>query len=140
MFKALAFLVLLTCIGACTKLCEGGYEGNRCNILSRDKFLGAWNAVDNPGNIAYKDTITEGAHVADVFVSNGFNGGRFVHPISAVVNRSTLSIVVQRPDGDSVEISGSGILQDNVLTWSYMIIDRTGLTNDTTICLGTWTR
>ena len=59
-FSALAAILFLMIAGSCTKLCNSGYEGSRCNVLTTTKFTGVWNAVDTPGNITYKDTISPG--------------------------------------------------------------------------------
>ena len=122
-FIALLATTLLV-LGACSKMCNSGYEGSRCNVLQTTKFTGRWAAVDTPGNLMYVDTITQGAF-SDIVLSSSFSAHHFIHSINvAVHNDSLLTIPYQQPDNDSNFVQGSGImsLDHQNITISYQLI------------------
>ena len=121
--SALLAIVLLTA-GSCSKLCNTGYEGSRCNVLETAKFAGRWAAVDTPGNLVYVDTITQGA-LYDIALSSSFNAHHFSHPINAAVqNDSLMTIPYQQPDNDSNFVEGSAVISKdhNSIAINYQIL------------------
>src|SRR5687767_9142903 len=75
--------ILMGTLTSCTKTCDAGYEGKRCDVEIREKFEGAWNALDNPGNFAYTDTISKGTGVLDVLILRRFGADTFARAIKA---------------------------------------------------------
>jgi len=117
-------LSLLLVLGACSKLCNSGYEGSRCNVLSITKFEGNWSAVDTPGNLNYTDTITKGVAINDIILSPSFANHHFTHAINASVLENVVTIPYQQPDSASNFVQGSGTLNsDNIhISFSYQLI------------------
>ena len=136
-----AFLGLLATT-ACNKLCDSGYEGKRCNVLSTTKYVAAWNAIDTPGNLIYIDTITQGAALGDITLSTSFAGHHFNHVINASVVLTAITIPNQQPDSGGNFIQGTGkINSDNSqISFSYQIISGTDTPQIITNYSGIWTR
>ena len=137
---ALLIAVLLA-FTACTKLCRSGYEGNRCEVLSRPKFEGQWNAIDTPGNLMYIDTISAGSGFAGLTISKNFANNYFSHPIYASANGININIASQQPDSNSYILQGIGTISgnDSMITWLYQITIMQD-TPVTTNYRGIWTK
>ena len=135
-------LPLLAVIGSCSKLCNSGYEGSRCNQLSTTKFVGKWSAVDTPGTLIYTDTIIRGSVIEDLVLSSSFSNHHFSHNISASVINNVLTIPYQQPDSASIFIAATGIMSDdhNTIVFAYQITVGADSTRVTTIYGGTWAR
>ena len=138
----LLLLPLLAFIGSCSKLCNSGYEGSRCNQLSTAKFIGRWNAVDTPGTLLYIDTITQGTVIEDLILSPSFSSHRFSHNINASVINNVLTIPYQQPDSASIFVAGTGTMGDdhNSIVFSYQITVGADSNRVTTSYGGTWTK
>ena len=136
-----AFLLLLI-LGACTKLCNSGYEGKRCNILATSKFLGYWNVVDTPGNLTYTDTISQGAVLVNITLSSSFAGHHFNHIINASVIEEAITIPYQQPDSGGNFVQGTGTISsdNNHITLTYQIVSATDSPHISTAYAGIWTR
>jgi len=80
--------------GSCT--CLIGYEGERCETISRDKFKGAW-TVTEKGTITnaatYATSIENGEEIDDVVIRN-FNN-KFNKDIYAKIEKDTIYIPSQ---------------------------------------------
>lgn len=141
-FKIAAVWMLLIAAGACSKLCRSGYSGSECNIITRAKFEGAWNAIDTPGNLTYRDSIDDAAGIGNVLLSNAFAGHYFNNTITASAVNQTLTIAWQSPDSISKYVQGTGQLNSagNVLSWTYQITDSTQNPALVTNYSGNWTR
>lgn len=137
----MAFLMLLA-IGACSKLCNAGYEGSKCNELATAKFLGRWSAVDTPGNLMYTDTISQGAVPEDIAFSASFAAHHFNHVINASVAAGVITIPYQQPDTGNSFVQGTGSISsdNNHISLTYQII--TGLDSPQIITgyAGSWVR
>ncbi|GEM_PF-3388157 len=141
-FSALAAILFLMIAGSCTKLCNSGYEGSRCNVLTTTKFTGVWNAVDTPGNITYKDTISPGMALGDITLSTSFAGHHFNHVINASVAADVITIPWQKPDSASNFVQGTGTLStdENNISFSYQLITGADSPQVITTYTGTWIR
>ena len=137
------FTALLLVVGTagCSKLCNSGYEGSRCNQLTTTKFVAKWNAVDSP-NLIYTDTILQGTQINDVTLSSSFSGHHFAHIINASVAAQTLTIPVQQPDLDSIFVQGIGLMSDDQksISFTYQITSGPDSSRLTVNHTGTWTR
>jgi len=141
-FLTIASLALLLFIGACSKLCNSGYEGSRCNVLTTAKFEGQWSVVDTPGNIIYVDTISQGSAPGGIIISSSFAGHHFNHIINASVAADEITIPVQQPDSGGNFVQGTGTISTdhNHISLSYQLISGPDSARVTTNFNGSWTR
>lgn len=138
-----SLLIVVLSIMSCNKLCDDGYEGKRCDVPIRDKFLGIWNAVDNPGNLIYKDTISEGSDILDVVISRNFSMDTFHRPIRATINQNTINIATQRPHpAKPLLVEGTGTISNDFATisWTYNLIDTSQTPPIVTNYTGVWSK
>lgn len=132
--------------GACNCICDAGYEGASCNVLSRDKFLGSYSVNDAcsaSGSGVYSVTISANAGaINQVRISNFWNA--FISPVVASVVENDLTIAPQEPDGDGFFVSGSGVISSSggtsVLTISYTVEDRNVSPVVTDFCSSTYVK
>lgn len=106
--------------GTCT--CLAGYEGTTCQTLTRDKFIAVYNVIEScsSGNYDYTITIQASSVNADeVILSNFGDFGSGL--IKGTVNGTSLNISNQTIDisGVALTVSGSGSLNNNILTVTY---------------------
>jgi hypothetical protein len=141
-FLTIAAPLLMLAIGACSKLCNSGYEGSRCNVLTTAKFEGQWGAVDTPGNIIYLDTIAQGAALGGITLSASFAGHHFSHTINASVSEDVLTIPYQQPDSANNFVQGTGTISadHNHISLNYQLISGPDSARVTSSYGGTWTR
>ena len=139
---AISAVISLMAMGACSKLCNSGYEGSRCNELTTTKFLGTWSAIDTPGNLAYTDTISQGGVLGDITLSTSFNSHHFNHIINASVQTDVVTIPYQQPDSGKDFVSGTGTISagHNSISFSYQIVNAKDSPAITTNYTGTWKR
>jgi hypothetical protein len=102
-----------------TCLCDPGYEGTFCDSLSRDKFLGTYNASEacTSGLDNYAFTVTADVSGIDaVSISNLYNLGLTV---VGTVSGSILTIPSQTVG--NVTFIGSGSMQGDTLFLSFTV-------------------
>lgn len=80
--------------GSCT--CQTGYEGERCETITRNKFKGAWRVTEdgttsNPAQ--YAVSIEDGGNIDEVQIRNFYN--RFDRIVTAKVKGDTIIITSQ---------------------------------------------
>lgn len=102
--------------GNCT--CRLPWEGSRCEVDGRDKFVGAWSGTQNCGgsvdNVRF--IITKSSVEATVILIEGEIRGELTS--STTFNVPNQQIVIQ---GTAFTISGNGVLNGNVLTLNLNI-------------------
>jgi hypothetical protein len=81
--------------GSCT--CVTGYEGERCETISRDKFKGVWTVVEdgttsNPAQ--YAVTVRDGGEIDQVWIKNFYNS--YNEEVVGKVLNDTLIIPAQK--------------------------------------------
>lgn len=124
--------------GSCT--CPAGYEGNKCEVVTRDKFKGLWNVVED-GSISspeiYALTVQNGVDIDQVIIRNFNNYANSL--VVGKVQGDTLHIPLQEMDqeGEIKTVEGKGyfIFEERYdlhgkLIIKYRVIDSDGLVND----------
>ncbi len=142
-FLLVVVFVSATGIYSCSKLCDEGYEGKRCDVEMRVKFIGVWNGVDNPGGFTFTDTISNGTGIIDVLILRRFGADTFNRSVKATVNGTTISIARQKPESSrTLEIQGIGTINSdgNIINWNYDLIDTTVSPILITSYTGVWTK
>lgn len=139
--QALLSLSLLA-VSSCSKLCDEGYEGKRCDVEIRDKFEGNWNAVDEPGTKTYPVAISEGTAILDVLISRSFSDSVFIKTVRASISGDSIIISEQKPDTSKIYVSGAGVLESsrNKINWNYNLINRYDTVDAVTSYTGVWAR
>lgn len=131
-----------TCSGGTCVSCNAGYEGDRCETVSRDKFIKTWNAADDltggSTHLVYTVSINvgSGTAVTNASISKAFSDDFFNNPISATVSGNTITIPSQNPDGNNYSLTGTGTISGGKITWSYTI--KNDLTSVSQVYTGTW--
>lgn len=95
--------------GSCT--CQIGYEGERCETISRDKFKGVYDVQESgsgSGPIRYSASIEDGDVIDQVHIRNFYN--LFDASVKANVKADTIYIPLQNvADGDDIKsVEGKG--------------------------------
>lgn len=106
-----------TCSGGnCT--CPTGYEGNSCEILSREKVLGVYlgSEICTVGTDNYSVTIATNSNNIMVTLTNIYNQGFSATGTMTSTNSFTFSGA-----SGSTTYSGTGTVNGNQLTLSYSI-------------------
>ena len=104
-------------LGICD--CAPGYEGVTCQSEIRTTFLGNYNVVHscNSGSLTYLVNITQDDSVTYIQLTNLYNSGNIV---SAFVD--TASLIIPSQDFGTGTIEGTGVLSDDVLNLSYVVV------------------
>lgn len=124
--------------GSCT--CAPGYEGERCETATRDKFKGVWDVIEdgtitNPQN--YTVSVSNAPEIDQVFINNFNNFAN--SEIKAKVIGDTLYIPNQiiEQDGAVKTVEGKGYFVTEpyydlhgVLMVKYRVTDDEGIVND----------
>jgi hypothetical protein len=122
--------------------CAIGYEGLRCDTLSRTRFIRSWSASDlitgGSTPLSYTANIAAGvsSDVTQVIIGAAFSDNFFVNSINAIVSGTTITIPLQNPDVNKYTVSGTGTFANNKITWSYTI--KNDSTSVTQVYSGTW--
>jgi hypothetical protein len=134
--------ILLFGVGSCSKICDEGYEGTRCDVEIRERFEGNWNATDEPGNKVYVTTISKGTGVLDLLISNSFADSTFSRTVKATASPNSITIPNQRPDTSKIYVEGTGIIDndDKRITWTYNLINKYDSPAVVTPYTGVWSK
>lgn len=124
--------------GSCT--CTVGYEGERCETVTRDKFKGVWNVTEdgtasNPQ--VYAISAEDGTNIDEVLLRN-FNN-KFNAEVTAQVKGDTIYIAQQQmtSGGAAYTVEGKGYAVPEAfyglhgkLVLSYKVTAPDGTVND----------
>jgi hypothetical protein len=95
-------------------------EDGSC-ISQREKFIGVYlgqaSCLQPPNGIYQSEITPANDNLNDIFISN--LAGRFTNPVRATVDRSSITIQTQDPDGIGLYISGFGTIIGNNLNISF---------------------
>ena len=126
-FCAVALIGAIATTSSCTKTCDAGYEGTKCDTKIRTKFLGQWqgNETCTTGSDNYVITVAEsGSDILKVTVSNIYNNGSPILVATATVDGTTMTIANQNVGG-TVTVQGTGTVNGNTISITYTISDGT---------------
>ena len=124
-------------VSGCTNPNADNYNADADNddgscILAREKFLGAFSAIETcgGGNDTYSITIIESGSSEDaVVLGNLYDWGE---PLNATISGSNITIPSQLTSG--LTFSGSGSISGNTLTINFTVSDGTNSDNCNAIC------
>ena len=133
LFISLAFFVLVAAScdkqGGCTDPFAENFdpaaevEDGTC-VSQREKFLGVYigqaSCLQPPNGIYQSEVKPANDNLNDIMITN--LAGRFANPVRATVDRSSITIQTQDPDGIGLYISGFGTIIGNNLNISFETI------------------
>jgi hypothetical protein len=133
---AVAAMGAAVTISSCTKTCDAGYEGSKCDTKMNAKFVGTYTVVDtatftsgSPAVFTYTMGITaNSSNPQGVNITNfgGFNAGS---TISGTVNGTNLTVANTTIGGIQIS-NASGSINNNTLSFTYTATDTTGTSVD----------
>ncbi|MCX6199589.1 MAG: hypothetical protein NTY88_10285 [Bacteroidetes bacterium] len=139
------FLVFI--LSSCRTPCDNGYEGKRCDVPVRDKFMGIWNANDSDGSATfiYTDTITSGtSEITDVLISKNFSGNRYFKTVKGTATANSISIFPtdQKIDTGKIYAVGTGTISSDskTINWNYTLTNKTDSPEVIINYTGVWTK
>lgn len=136
-FAVFAFATIATMM-SCTKTCDPGYEGDKCDTEIRAKYLSSNYSVTEvctvSGSIGpYTASITSSStDILKIFLNN-FGDFNSNITVTATVDGNNITIASQTVSGYT--INGSGSLSGNTLTLNYAVAATGG---GTETCTATW--
>jgi len=118
--------------------CELDEEENPVPTFDRDKFIGAWNVSESCSRDFYSvEIVANPANSSQVIIKNFWLIGFQEKPPYAIVSGNIITLPKQAIcDNFSNEVSGSGKLDKNQITWNYTVNDGADLWS----CSSTYTR
>jgi hypothetical protein len=134
-FIALAVIGSIATLASCTKTCDEGFEGDKCDVEVREKVIGTYGMTETcsvTGVANYDIVITKAsANVLNVLISPF--GGYVGATGTAKVEGNTITISAQSSVG--FNFNGSGTISNDGanISLSYTISDGT----NTESCSGT---
>jgi hypothetical protein len=98
--------------------CSLPWEGSKCEVDARDKFVGSWRGTTNCGGGPEEDVFSitkSGTTPKRILIDNDIYG--------ELTSSSTFDIPTQTVnlDGTAVTVSGRGNLNGNQLTLTYVV-------------------
>lgn len=132
-FMTVAVFAGLTVVSSCTKTCDEGFEGEKCDTEIRAKFVGQFQGSETctVGTDNYTVTITTSAtDVLKVTFNNVYNAA---YTATATVDGSAFTVANQTV-ATGVTVQGSGTISGDNLTFTYTI---DGAANNTCTFTGT---
>jgi hypothetical protein len=137
----------LTAVTSCSKTCDEGFEGTKCDTEIREKFTG----TSSTTYTATEDGTLSQPATFDVTISKSTTGATkilignvwntFTNQVLATVDGDKFTIENQTPDNDGYSVQGTGTINGNKITVNYSVTDNnaTPATTDQ-INNGVWTK
>jgi len=141
MLSMLAFtsVTMISCKKDEDKTCPLGKEGDDCEILSRDKFIGIWDGTDEctSGDVSYTMTIdTSSTTTLNVIISNPSAYGDEIKVTGNLTASNVVTLTNVDVSGQRT-MSGTFTVNGNTLTTDYVITPSVGEADH---CTGTFTK
>lgn len=136
---SLGTIALMTSCNPDPVECEVGKEGEKCETLSRDKFLGNWSGRDICVFAAETNVNMEiseaSSNEISVLVTNpgGFGGTIKITGVITATNKLTFT---NQNVGNNINLNGTMTISGNDLTFQYEVVGEV----DSDTCTGTYTR
>jgi hypothetical protein len=118
--------ICLLGLGACSKVCQIGYENPNCSVETRAQYENVNYTVTESKNgdsaYTYSATIVSSPlGPLKVQLSNVANNFFINNVTASVTATDTLTIAYQAPDSNSRYIQGIGVLTGSTLALNYVI-------------------
>lgn len=120
--------------------CPVGYEGERCETVTRDKFKGSWSVIED-GSISnrqiYTVSVQNGPEIDQVIIKNFNNFSNSI--VTARVYGDTMIVPNQQieQDGELKTVEGKGYFEmeefyglHGKFILKYRVIDKDAIIND----------
>ena len=137
-FMAVAAFASLTVVSSCTKTCDEGFEGDKCDTEIREKVVGTYSVTEDctvTGGATYSVSITKsGTDVTKVLINP--MGGYPSSTGTVSVDGTSITIAEQTTGGYT--FSGSGTINNGGASITVTYTVGTGGVSET--CNGTWTK
>ena len=119
--------------------CNLGYEGDSCTVLTTNKFIGSWSAVDScePKNYEYTATIAASSSIVNQIIITNF--GEFGTSFTVTADVSGMTFTVPEQNVEGITLSGNGII-DTVTKKITVSFGARDANNQTDACTGVWTK
>lgn len=126
-FMAVAMIGSLATVTSCNKVCDEGYEGDKCDVKIIDKYLGTYsvNGTDNQGGTYTAWTAIVSASSSDVLtiLINLQNAGI---TLQAKVAAEGGSYTIASQNISGYTYTGTGTLTSSAMTLSLTEVDGGG--------------
>ena len=123
-FIAVAVIGSIATLASCTKTCDEGFEGDKCDVEIRAKFFGTYSASQTKNGGAATTSVatitTSTANINTINISNLPNNF-FSSSVKATVTGTAFTIASQDPDNDNYIITGTGALTGTTITITYTV-------------------
>ncbi len=117
-------------------LCQSGYEGNQCETVTRQRYLGVWHVTED-GTYStatqYSLSVAPGPNITELRIKNFRNS--FVDEVQAFVKGDTVTIPNQVVNNQTVR--GFGYIVDDKyygtngkIILRYLVRSQDGITDD----------
>lgn len=138
-FLTVAAFAAVAGVSSCTKVCDEGYEGDKCDTEWRTKFIGTYQFADvcPSGNYTGTATISVSSNnVVTVLLTNYAGIGPAV-TINGKLEESNKLVLTGQAGGGFTINTATGTMTNNLINWTYSITDGGGSTET---CTSTWTK
>lgn len=118
---AVAALASIMTFSSCTKECDPGYEGDKCEDKWNANLLGTWTTNNETctsgGPSTFQITVTEGSEITKINISNIYGVG---FSAVATIDEGDNITIASQPFGTG-SISGSGSASGTTMTLNYSV-------------------
>jgi hypothetical protein len=141
LFLAVTTMAAVTSISSCTKTCDAGYEGTKCDTKITAKFLGNWKGQDICTTNTYTNiTITNEAQsdILKITIKNlgGLGSTEVVTGTLVSGSSNQISFTDAALSGNRT-VTGTMTVSGTTLTDSYVVHPAVGADDN---CAGTYTK
>lgn len=138
-FLAIAAFAAISSITSCTKVCDDGYEGDKCDVQWRTKFIGSYDFADvcPSGNYTGTASIAVSSNNVVTILLTNFAGIGSSATISGKLEESNKVVVTSQAAAGFTINNATGTMTNNIINWTYTITDNIG---GTETCTSTWTK